>query len=198
MAVKATFRRGWHAVEFLLWGQDLSEEGPGDRPVSDFTTAPNADRRREYLAVTTDLLISHLSQMVNAWSPDAGNNYRRQFLALPDEEAIRKMLTGIGELSRGELAGERMYVAYSERTQEDETSCFSDNSIEDIIDNIRGIQMVYSGDYGVTPGPGIDELVASVDPELAERLHQEIARSMHLAREIPAPFDQAPACRLAR
>jgi putative iron-regulated protein len=25
---------GWHAIEFLLWGQDLSETGPGARPVT--------------------------------------------------------------------------------------------------------------------------------------------------------------------
>ena len=36
---------GWHAIEFLLWGQDLSATGPGARPATDYTTAPNAERR---------------------------------------------------------------------------------------------------------------------------------------------------------
>ena len=40
---------GYHALEFLLWGQDLNADGPGTRPLSDFTTAKNAQRRKAYL-----------------------------------------------------------------------------------------------------------------------------------------------------
>jgi putative iron-regulated protein len=42
---------GWHAIEFLLWGQDLSTTGPGNRSFEDFVDGkkPNADRRRQYL-----------------------------------------------------------------------------------------------------------------------------------------------------
>ena len=47
---------GWHAVEFLLWGQDLSDDGAGARPVTDYTTATNADRRATYLKLVTQQL----------------------------------------------------------------------------------------------------------------------------------------------
>lgn len=60
---------GWHAIEFLLWGQDLSEDGPGDRPASDYVDAPNADRRGSYLATASNLLLVHLGDMVDAWDP---------------------------------------------------------------------------------------------------------------------------------
>lgn len=181
---------GWHAIEFLLWGQDLNEDGPGYRPITDYTTADNADRRATYLAVSSDLLLSHLQEMVDAWAPGR-SNYRAEFVAKDSDAAITDIITGIGEMSRGELAGERMTVAYDARSQEDEHSCFSDNTISDIVANAAGIQRVYFGDYGSVSGPGIRDLVAAQDQALADRLAAEINRSVYLARSIPAPFDGA-------
>ena len=101
------------------------------------------------------------------------------------------MITGIGELSRGELAGERMTVAYETRSEEDEHSCFSDNTVKDIIANARGVQSVWLGDYGTVRGPGLADLVAAEDPPLAEQLTEQIATSVAKAKAkaIPAPFD---------
>ena len=181
---------GWHAIEFLLWGQDLDENGPGARPVEDFTSAANADRRATYLAVASDLLLTHLQDMVNAWAPGQSDNYRASFLAADTDEALRRIITGIGELSRGELAGERMTVAYEERSQEDEHSCFSDNTVADIVGNALGIEMVYAGDFGGVSGPGIQDLIAAQDPETADMLTSQIQRSVYLAGVIPAPFDR--------
>ena len=179
---------GWHAIEFLLWGQDLNADGPGYRPIEDYTVNDNADRRNTYLAVTSDLLLTHLQQMVDAWAPGA-NNYRAQFVAKDADAAITDIITGIGEMSRGELAGERMTVAYEERSQEDEHSCFSDNTTADIVANATGVQRVYQGHYGDVSGPGIKDLIAAEDEDLAESLANEINHSVSLARSIPAPFD---------
>ena len=181
---------GWHAIEFLLWGQDLNSDGPGARPVEDYTTNANADRRATYLAVASDVLVGHLQDMVNAWAPGVGGNYRAQFVSQDADDALQKIITGIGELSRGELAGERMTVAFEERSQEDEHSCFSDNTTADIIANARGIQMVYLGEFGGVSGPGIQDLIAAEDEDLAAQLESEIANSVNLANAIPDPFDQ--------
>ena len=180
---------GWHAIEFLLWGQDMNDNGPGSRPVEDYTMNDNADRRGVYLATTSDLLLTHLRGLVDAWAPGISGNYRTEFLAMEVDGALNNIVTGIGELSRGELAGERMTVAYEERSQEDEHSCFSDNTVADIIGNARGIQMVYTGDYGLITGPGLMDLVAAVDEDLATKLNGEIGRSVALASGIPSPFD---------
>lgn len=186
---EANISTGWHAIEFLLWGQDLSADGPGARSADDYTSAANADRRAEYLSQTSDLLLVHLQEMVDAWAPDA-ENYRADFTEMPADEALGMLITGMGELSRGELAGERMTVAYEARSQEDEHSCFSDNTTNDIIGNATGIEMVYLGTVGSVDGPGVYDLVASEDQELADRLRDEIAESISLAEAIPAPFDQ--------
>lgn len=181
---------GWHAIEFLLWGQDLSEDGPGVRPFEDYTINPNADRRGTYLATASDVLIGHLADLKAAWAPGA-SNYRSEFLAEPTEDAVVKIITGIGELSRGELAGERMNVAYAERSEEDEHSCFSDNTNRDIIANALGIQMVLLGEYpGGVSGTGILDVVAARDSDLADRLRSEVSASLTTLKAIPSPFDQ--------
>ena len=180
---------GWHAIEFLLWGQDLNDAGPGSRPLEDYTSGPNADRRGVYLATASDLLLVHLRQMVDAWDPGDPGNYHAEFLTMEADAALTNIITGIGELSRGELAGERMTVAYEERSQEDEHSCFSDNTTADIVGNARGIQMVFTGNYGVVSGPGVMTLAAVANPALADRLAMEIDRSVALAAAIPGPFD---------
>lgn len=181
---------GWHAIEFLLWGQDLSADGPGDRPASDYSSEANADRRGTYLATASDLLLVHLNELVDAWDAD-GDNYRADFEALETDEALRRIITGVGELSRGELAGERMNVAYAERSQEDEHSCFSDNTHNDIINNAAGIEMVLSGNYpGGVSGTSIIEVVAATDEDLATQLEEELAATKGFVAAIPAPFDQ--------
>ena len=185
---EANVSTGWHAIEFLLWGQDLNADGPGYRPVDDYTVNDNADRRATYLAVASDLLLSHLQDMVDAWAPGQ-SNYRSQFVSKDSNEALTDIITGIGEMSRGELAGERMTVAYEERSQEDEHSCFADNTNADIIANALGVQRVYLGEYGDVSGPGVKELIATEDEALAETLANEINRSVTLARSIPNPFD---------
>ncbi len=187
---EANVSTGWHAIEFLLWGQDLSADGPGARPVEDYTTSPNADRRAAYLSTASDLLVEHLDGLVAAWAPDEEGNYRREFVALDPAEALAMIFTGVGELSSGELAGERMSVAYEERSQEDEHSCFSDNTTSDIVANASGIGAVVNGDYGDVSGPGLADLLAGTDEPLSEELVAAVQESTALAEAIPAPFDQ--------
>ncbi|MDA8444034.1 imelysin family protein [Paracidovorax valerianellae] len=187
---------GWHAIEFFLWGQDLSETGPGDRNFEDFVDGKgkNADRRRQYLTVVTDLLIDDLTFLVKAWDPKAKNNYRAKF-AKGGQESVRKMLVGLGSLSRGELAGERLEVALNSQDQEDEHSCFSDNTHRDAVTNAQGIQNVWLGQYrradgSRVQGPSLRDLVAAKDAALADKTTQQIAASVKAAEAIQAPFDR--------
>lgn len=188
---------GWHAIEFLLWGQDLSETGPGDRSFEDFVDgkAPNADRRRQYLRVVTELLVDDLALLARAWAPGVAGNYRARF-DRGGRESLRRMLVGLGSLSRGELAGERLEVALSSQDQEDEHSCFSDNTHRDAVANALGIENVWLGRYrradGRTlQGPALRDLVAVRDPALADKATRQMRSSVEAAESIPAPFDRA-------
>jgi len=193
---EASISVGFHAIEFLLWGQDLSEDGSGQRAYTDYTTAPNAERRGQYLLTVGELLVEDLDTLVQAWSPEVEANYRAEFLALPTAEALQHILTGIGVLSKSELAGERIFTAYDNQDQEDEHSCFSDNTHRDIVTNFMGIQNVYTGTY-VRPdgteitGTALADVIAEANPELNERILGLLADAGTATNAIPAPFDQA-------
>lgn len=188
---------GWHAIEFMLWGQDANAAGvgAGDRSHTDFVdgAANNADRRRAYLTVITDLLVSDLSTITDAWEP-AQDNYRKTFEA-NGLEAVRKMIVGMGSLSRGELAGERMEVPLHSQDQEDEHSCFSDNTHRDIVTNAQGILNVWTGTYtrrdgSTLRGASLRDLVAVQDSNTAQDVDNAIRYSVANAEAIQAPFDK--------
>ena len=188
---------GWHAIEFMLWGQDLNDNGPGARPFTDFIDgkAPNADRRRQYLQVVTELLLEDLQSVADQWKPGVKDNFRAEF-EKGGEASLRKIFVGLGSLSRGELAGERLEVAMASRDQEDEHSCFSDNTHRDAVANAQGIQNVWLGSYkrldgSELKGPGLRDWVAAHDKAVAEKTTLQIAKSVAAANAIPAPFDQA-------
>ncbi|WP_287028693.1 imelysin family protein [Pseudomonas sp. UBA6310] len=174
---EANVATGYHAIEFLLWGQDLNGTGPGagERPASDYLTGEGAtgghnDRRRAYLKAATDLLVSDLEEMSGQWKAGVADNYRATLEAEPVENGLRKMLFGMGSLSLGELAGERMKVALEANSTEDEHDCFSDNTHNSHFYNGKGIRNVYLGEYkrvdGTTlTGASLSSLVAKADAE---------------------------------
>ena len=180
---------GWHAIEFLLWGQDRSPTGSGERPASDYASAPNAARRATYLRLTTRRLLSDLRRVRAPWAP-RGGAYRARFLADPDR-ALTSILRGIGTLNSHELAGERMAVALESADQEDEHSCFSDNTNADVVNDIKGIRMVYTGALdGVAGGASLEALLAEVAPGLARQLRSELAATLADAETFPATFER--------
>jgi len=191
---------GYHAIEFLLWGQDFNDSGPGKRAWTDFVdgkaggTKKNADRRRQYLKVVSELLIDDLTSLTRAWRPGSRHNYRARFVK-GGQESLRKIFVGLGSLSQGELAGERLEVALNSQDQEDEHSCFSDNTHRDAVSDALGIENVWLGRYrradgSLLQGPSLRDLVAGKDAALAEKTSKQIAASVTAAEAIQAPFDR--------
>lgn len=183
---------GYHAIEFLLWGQDSTDtedKQPGSRPFTDYTTKSNFERRKEYLKLVTEILIEDLQTVTDAWAPGQ-ENYAKTFVADP-KDAVTKMLMGIGSMANAELSGERMTTAYINKSQEDEHSCFSDNTKADLLGNFLGIQNVYLGKYGASTGPGLDSLVKAVDSALDTKMKADLTAAVTAINAIPAPFDYA-------
>lgn len=188
---EANVSLGWHAIEFLLWGQDRSATGPGDRSHEDYMDglSPNAGRRREYLRIATELLVGHLRKPSAAWHPESGA-YRRKFIA--DPAALRKILTGAAVLSGFEMAGERLAVAYETRDQEQEHSCFSDTTSRDFAAGQAGVREVLLGiALDGRRFPAVVDLVKEVRPEIAAELVRRIDAATEAIRSLPNPFDQA-------
>lgn len=176
---EANVATGYHAIEFLLWGQDLNGTNPGAgaRPYTDFVQGEdcsngNCDRRAAYLKAASTLLNADLTWMTEQWSANS-DNYRQALTAKPADEGLRIMLFGMGSLSLGELAGERMKVALEANSPEDEHDCFSDNTHNSHYYNQQGINNVWFGQYTRVDGtklsgPSLNELVASKDKAVAE------------------------------
>jgi putative iron-regulated protein len=175
---EANVATGYHAIEFLLWGQDLHGTGPGagERPASDYDlkncTHGNCDRRAQYLKSATTLLVSDLTYMVKQWAP--GGDAPKADLADP-KKGLSAMLTGMGSLSYGELAGERMKLGLLLHDPEQEHDCFSDNTYNSHLNDAIGIAEVYTGKYTRLDGTRIEgaslhDLVAEKNPALDKEM----------------------------
>ena len=197
---EASIFTGYHAIEFLLWGQDLSAAGPGERPYTDYlvgslnSTAANQARRGQYLKVVAELLLENLASVRDEWK--SGGAYREQFLNSTETKvALGYIFTALGELSKGELSGERMFVAVDTGDQENEHSCFSDNTLADIKMNFLGLKNVYYGTYkkvdGATlTGKGFSDVAKQTDSAKADAVQAAFADAETKINAIPAPFDQ--------
>lgn len=185
--IEANVASGYHAIEFLLWGQDLNGTGPGAgaRPFTDFAagdscTGGNCDRRAAYLQAATDLLVADLTEMVDNW--DADGPARAAVTADP-QAGLLAILTGMGSLSYGELAGERIKLGLMLNDPEEEQDCFSDNTHNSHYYNGLGIRNVYLGSYtridgSAVAGPSLSDLVAATDPAVDTQLKAELDASV--------------------
>ncbi|WP_196893480.1 imelysin family protein [Aureivirga marina] len=184
---------GYHAIEYLLWGSDStapSAKIPGQRPYTDFVgTGDVEQRRRQYLEICADLIIDHLQLMLDEWKE--GGAYRTTFISMDKDTAIDNITGAIAELSKSELAGERMSNALSQHDQEEEHSCFSDNTHNDIKLNYQGIKNVYYGSYESINGGSLYNLINQLKPTLAAEIQTLISETDAAIAALPEPFDYA-------
>ena len=187
---------GWHAIEFLLWGQDETDPDqkiPGQRSYTDYVIAEvpvaaksntsvvpsitNQERRGDYLKVVTALLIDDLTDINSQWVE--GGEFRTYFTGLNDDDFLRLLFNGPFFLASSELSVERLIVPASETTgidasgQENEHSCFADNTHRDAYTNALGIINVLYGKYAdgnIDEGASIYTLTLTADPAQAAKL----------------------------
>lgn len=171
---------GYHAIEFLLWGQDLSKDSAGKRGVEDYLAAKNenAERRKTYLKLTVELLIDHLSTVKSEWE-------NGKYLAVLKKEdpktVVQKIMMGLTTLSFDEMSGERMTVAFEKNDQENEQDCFSDNSLNDLAANQEGIIEVFE----TTNLKSLFDNKAAVDS-----ISKTMKENLEALKAIKGPFDR--------
>ena len=189
---------GYHAIEFLLWGQDLhgTEKGAGERPATDFDiakcTGGHCDRRRAYLTAAVDLLVADLAEMADNWK--AGGKARAELEEKGEGGGLSAIVTGLGSLSYGELSGERMKVGALLHDPEEEHDCFSDNTHNSHYYDQVGILNVWNGRYQrtdgtVIEGPSIAALARAKAPDAAKRVDAAMADTLAKVQAIKAKAD---------
>jgi putative iron-regulated protein len=196
--VEANVTTGYHAIEFLLWGQDLNgtKAGAGNRPATDYDlkacTNGNCDRRAAYLKAATDLLVTDLQEMVADWG--AKGKARAFVLKKSDKAGLGVILTGLGSLSYGELAGERMKLGLILHDPEEEHDCFSDNTHNSHYYDEVGMAAIYTGRYtrldgSVVQGPSVADLVAAKDSKVAATVKGRMDAALAALRAIKDTAD---------
>ena len=196
--VESNVAIGYHAIEFLLWGQDLNGTGAGagKRPATDYSTTNctngNCDRRAAYLKAATDLLVSDLEDMTKAWG--AKGKARAAVAKQKDKAALGTILTGLGSLSYGELAGERMKLGLILHDPEEEHDCFSDNTHNSHYYDELGIASIYRGKYtrvdgSVVEGPSVAAYAAAVAPKAAEEADVKVDAALAALKAIKDEAD---------
>jgi len=192
---EANVATGYHAIEFLLWGQDLNgtDHGAGARPWTDYGAGDdcnngNCDRRGEYLTAATDLLVSDLDWMAQQWA-EGGD--ARAAVTKDEDAGISAMLTGMGSLSYGEQAGERMRLGLMLNDPEEEHDCFSDNTHNSHYYDGMGVQNVYLGQYiridgSMVSGASLSDLVAEDESALDTEMQAKLSTTMRALGRIKA------------
>jgi putative iron-regulated protein len=193
---------GYHAIEFLLWGQDFNEppEAAGQRPYTDFVPLSAAagdvpTRRGKYLKATSTLLIRDLQSVIDAWSSQEGTSYRATLVNGDVYTGLKRMFTGMAALAEVEMAGERMNVPLLSSDQEEEQSCFSDTTTDDLRANAAGIEHVYFARYQrrdgtLVTGPSLADLIKAADERQAQELESRLARTRETLAALGNPFDR--------
>ncbi len=223
----ANVATGYHAIEFLLWGQDQDYNSfiadtvtngamtAGQRPLEDYTSNAHAERRKAYLNAAASLLVEDLSRVASAWETTASTNcqsdatgcYRAALLGtlggsdasknIAADTALRDIISGMGLFIKSELANERIAVAVLTPSEEDEHSCFSDNTHRDIALNYQGFKNVLKAGspslYSLSDASTrskIDALITSIDAKVA--VVDETAKTrMHFDYQIMSGSDTA-------
>ncbi|WP_323658490.1 imelysin family protein [Aliarcobacter butzleri] len=197
---EANVSTGYHAIEFLLWGQDQDyanfmddnvTKGPmtaGQRPLTDFTTDKNSQRRLAYLKASSEKLVKDLETVTSAWKKEVKGNqglYQAALLGklkgkdkdknIDQKEALKQIIAGMGVFIKSELANERIAVAVLTPSEEDEHSCFSDNTHRDLVKNYEGFKNVLTATYnGKKYGKSLFDAVDKETKERVEKLMSSI------------------------
>ena len=196
--VESNVAIGYHAIEFLLWGQDLNGTGAGagKRPATDYSktdcTNGHCDRRAAYLKAATDLLVTDLTEMTKAWG--AKGKARAAVVKQKDKAALGTILTGLGSLSYGELAGERMKLGLILHDPEEEHDCFSDNTHNSHYYDELGIASIYRGRYtrvdgSVVEGPSVASYAVAVAPDAAKEADAKVDAALAALKAIKDEAD---------
>jgi putative iron-regulated protein len=200
--IEANVATGYHAIEFLLWGQDLNGTGPGagERTAADYNLSACAkghcERRAAYLKTVTALLLDDLSWMVEQWAADG--EARLNLLNGDSKQGLAAILTGMGSLSYGELAGERMKLGLMLHDPEEEQDCFSDNTHWSHYYDALGIQNVYTGQYRridgkLITGPSLSDLVASSDKQIDQQMRKALENTLQKMQVLVASAESGQA-----
>jgi putative iron-regulated protein len=127
--------------------------------------------------------------MVDNWTADGAA--RTVLMEGDPANGIGTILTGMGSLSYGEVAGERMKLGLLLHDPEEEHDCFSDNTYNSHYYDALGIENVYLGRYkrvdgSEVAGPSVSDLVKATAPDVDTELRARLAATLEAMEAMKA------------
>lgn len=178
--------RGFHAAEYLLWGED------GHRHAADMTL-----RERDYLVAVAEIMARDAARVHAVWSGTNGYAALLQTAGEPGntayastDDAVYELLMGVLFITE-EVAAEKIQVTLQSGTDRFAESRYSRSSKADIENNLQSVSNMYEGTFGDQQGPGLSRLVAARDPALDARFRAELASARAAVAAIPGPLEDA-------
>ena len=184
-------QKGMPVIEYLLFQPDVDL-------VAGFS---GNSRRCEYLAATTADLAVRAREMREAWDPDQGNYLAELVDAGSDDSMFESVHLALSEVvNRMAFTVENIRMDKLSRPLGDLTggspqpdkaeSHLSGRSIEDIRDNLRGIELLYFGD-GSAESIGLDAYARERGHDFAQAMQDELAAARAALDGIPEPLTRA-------
>lgn len=179
--------KGFHTIEYLLWGTN------GSKAIGDFTA-----REFEYLAAASSVLASDTQELYDLWRPDSGNFIENVLNAGNGSIVYISQKSALEELANAliiiadEVANGKINDPFAQRDLSLEESRFSANSKADFSDNIRSIRNIYTGVFGTFgDGSSLSNIVSSKNTNLDEQIKEEIEAAIDAIEGITGTFSDA-------
>lgn len=188
IAALAPDKKGFHTVEYLLYGIGLNEL---------------QDRHFSYLIGTAKDIESTAIDLHDSWTED-DNPYGERMKSAGDDgnttypsqtSALEEIVGGMMKIL-DEVGAAKIAEPYDDQDTEDVESQFSFNSRADFANNIVGVLNVWMGcraslDSRRCSGTGLDDLVRGSNSALATRVETEINDAIDKILAISQPFRDA-------
>lgn len=174
---------GMHVIEFLLYGEDLSNGAPGNRPYQDY----NNLRRRQYLLFTSMAL-------------------RDDFLELSKQEALEKailqgeptaafdcIMTGLLTYIQSDFAEKCILKPLETQSEYYEMSRFSDFTVSEMLFKTQAIRLFLNPRslYITQTEFFLDDFMKEVDPDGYDQVMKKLDEIETELLNFPLDFDQA-------
>jgi putative iron-regulated protein len=178
--------KGFHTIEYLLFGTD------GDRPVQELT-----EREMQYLIACAQILQEDERKWREGWTVGTENyaDILRQ-AGQPGNNAYPTQRSALQDaaLHLQEIADELGNIKISEplltQNPDLEESRFSKNSLNDFINNLRGIRSIYQCIFNGTVGDSMSDIVRENNSALDAKIVLQLEEAIAALEAVPGTFTE--------
>jgi len=193
-----TSAKGLPAIEYLLF----DPEGGNEQILVELNDPATGERRCEYLSAMARNVEAKAVLVRQAWDSEDGHFLRDLITAGGDSDAYPTVSAATSDFVNSmiflaeSVQGMKIGGPLGKRSggtpdPESAESYYSDNSLNDIIANLEGLQSLYLAKYGIEDGSGFDDFVRLQNPELADDIADQIEAALEAVRAIPPPLTEA-------